>query len=59
VEGLRRAGRDLNTDSFIRALESAGDISFGKFSLRYSPQSHNGSAYVELAIIDAEGKLRY
>lgn len=59
VEGLRRAGRDLTTDSFIRALESAGDISFGKFSLRYSPQSHNGSAYVELAIIDAEGKLRY
>lgn len=59
VEGLRRAGRDLNTESFIRAMESAGEISFGKFAARYSPQSHNGSSYVELAIIDAGGKLRY
>jgi branched-chain amino acid transport system substrate-binding protein len=25
VEGLRRAGRDLSTDSFVRALESAGE----------------------------------
>jgi branched-chain amino acid transport system substrate-binding protein len=59
VEGLRRAGRDLSTDSFIRGLESAGEISFGKFAARYSPQSHSGSSYVELAIIDNEGKLRY
>ena len=29
------------------------------FAVRYSPQSHNGSSYVELAIIDAEGRLRY
>lgn len=59
VEGLRRAGRELSSDSFIRAMESAGEISFGKFSARYSPQSHSGSSYVELAIIDSEGKLRY
>lgn len=59
VEGLRRAGRDLNTDTFVQALESSGEISFGKFSARYSPQSHNGSVYVELAIIDDAGKLRY
>jgi ABC-type branched-subunit amino acid transport system substrate-binding protein len=59
VEGLRRAGRELNTNNFIRAMESAGEISFGRFSARYSPQSHNGSGYVELAIVDAEGRLRY
>ncbi|WP_280154394.1 ABC transporter substrate-binding protein [Piscinibacter sp. XHJ-5] len=59
VEGLRRAGRDLSTDHFIRGLESAGEVSFGKFSAHYSPSSHSGSAYVELAIIDTEGKLRY
>lgn len=59
VEGLRRAGRDLSTEGLIRAMENAGEISFGKFSAKYSPQSHNGSSYVELAIIDSEGKLRY
>ncbi|WP_374666699.1 ABC transporter substrate-binding protein [Ramlibacter sp.] len=59
VEGLRRAGKNLSTDSFIKAMESAGEISFGKFVAKYSPQSHNGSSYVELAIVDNSGNLRY
>lgn len=59
VEGLRRAGRDLSTESFIRTMESAGEIAFGRFTARYTPQSHNGSSYVELAIIDSDGNLRY
>ncbi|HET9644429.1 MAG TPA: ABC transporter substrate-binding protein [Burkholderiaceae bacterium] len=59
TEGLRRAGRDLTTDSLIRALETGGEIQYGRFSARYSPHSHKGSSYVELAIIDSEGKLRY
>lgn len=59
VEGLKRTGRDLNTASFIKAMEGAGEIAFGRFTAQYSPKSHNGSSYVELAIIDAEGRLRY
>lgn len=59
VEGLRRAGRNLSTESFIRAMESAGEIGFGRFIAKYSPQSHNGSGYVELAIVDSLGQLRY
>ncbi len=59
VEGLRRTGRQLSTDAFIKAMEGAGEIGFGRFVAKYSPQSHNGSAYVELAIIDNEGQLRY
>ena len=59
VEGLRRAGRNLNTASFIKAMEEAGEISFGRFAAKYSPSSHNGSSYVELAIIDNAGQLRY
>ena len=59
VEGLRRTGRDLSTASFVRTMEGAGEIAFGRFTAKYSPQSHNGSDYVELAIIDAEGRLRY
>ncbi len=59
VEGLQRAGRDLTSDSLVRAFESAGEITYGKFGVRYSPQSHAGSDYVELAIIDGQGRLRY
>lgn len=59
VEGLRRTGRELSTASFIRAMEGAGELAFGRFTAQYSPRSHNGSNYVELAIIDAAGRLRY
>jgi branched-chain amino acid transport system substrate-binding protein len=59
VEGLRRTGRNLTTESFIKTMEGTGEIAFGRFVAKYSPKSHNGSDYVELAIIDAEGQLRY
>ena len=59
VEGLRRTGRELSTASFIRVMEGAGELAFGRFTAQYSPRSHNGSNYVELAIIDAAGRLRY
>lgn len=59
VGALRRAGPNLSTQSFIRAMESGGDVSFGRFVAKYTPQSHNGSSFVELAIIDNAGQLRY
>jgi len=59
VEGFRKAGRQLTTESFTKSMENAGEISFGRFVAKYSPQSHNGSSYVEMAIIDNEGQLRY
>lgn len=59
VEGLRRTGRDLSTATFRQAMQATGDIRFGRFTARYSPNSHNGSDYVELAIIDGQGRLLY
>jgi branched-chain amino acid transport system substrate-binding protein len=59
VEGLRRTGRDLSTERFISTMQSAREMAFGRFTARYSPGSHNGSSYVELAIIDVDGRLRY
>ena len=58
TEGLRKAGRNLTTESLIKAFESSGEISFGKFTARYSPQAHLGSSYVELGILDSDGQLR-
>ena len=40
-------------------MEDAGEIAFGRFNVKYSPRNHNGSTHVELAIVDAEGSLRY
>ena len=58
TEGLRKAGRNLTTESLIKALETAGETRYGKFSARYTSTTHIGSTYVELAILDADGQLR-
>lgn len=59
VECLRRVGRNLTTDSFIKAMHENGEFAFGRFRVKYGQGNHNGSNYVELAIVDAEGSLRY
>ncbi len=60
VEGLKSAGRNLTTDRFIAAMEGMGEVTLsGKFVAKYSPKNHNGSNYVELAIVDQQGNLRY
>jgi branched-chain amino acid transport system substrate-binding protein len=51
VEGLRRAGRGLNRDGFIRAMESMAPYDTGGFVVRFGPESHNGSRFVDLTII--------
>ena len=57
AEGLRRAGRKLDRESFIRAMESMGDIDFGGFRINYGPESHNGSRFVDLTIISKDQKF--
>ena len=59
VQGFRAAGPKLNTDNFIKAMESLGEVRYGKFTIRYSPQSHNGASHVELAIVSNTGELVY
>ena len=58
TEGLRKAGRNLTTESLIKSMETAGETRYGKFSARYTSTAHIGSTYVELAILDADGQLR-
>lgn len=59
VQGFQAAGPRLNTESFIKGMESLGEVRYNKFTARYTPQSHNGANYVELAIVDGNGELRY
>lgn len=43
VEGLRRAGRELTRDSFLRAIESMTDFSLGSdVRLSFGPTDHQG-----------------
>lgn len=57
AEGLRRAGPGpkLTRENFISALESAGTIDLGGFSVSYGPEDRSGSRFVELTIITKNG----
>jgi branched-chain amino acid transport system substrate-binding protein len=57
VEGLKRAGKDLNREKFITALETMGDVDVGGFFISFSPKNHNGSHFVDLTIIARDGKF--
>ena len=57
VEGLRRAGRKLDRESFIRAMESMDNYDVGGFKVHFGPQNHNGSKFVDLTIISRDQKF--
>ncbi len=51
VEGLRRAGKKLDRENFLRAMNSLSDYDAGGFKVSYGPQNHSGSDFVDLTII--------
>jgi branched-chain amino acid transport system substrate-binding protein len=57
VEGLRRAGPQLNRKRLISALESMRDFNLGDVSVSYGPKDRTGSEYVGLSIIDRRGQF--
>ena len=57
VEGLRRAGKALTRDSFIKAMESLDPYDVGGFKVSYAPDNHNGSRFVDLTIISKGEKF--
>ena len=57
VEGLRRAGKKLDRENFIRAMDSIGDYDAGGFRVRYGPDNRSGSNFVDLTIISRDQKF--
>jgi branched-chain amino acid transport system substrate-binding protein len=57
VEGLRRAGKNLTRDGFIKAMESLAPYDVGGFKVSYGPGNHNGSKFVDLTIISKEQRF--
>ena len=57
VEGLRRAGKDPTREKFISAMEGISNLEIGGFLVKFSPENHSGSQYVDLSMIGREGKF--
>jgi len=57
VEGLRRAGRSPTREALVRGLESMRNVDMGGFTIKFSPESHEGSFFTELTIIGLGGRF--
>ena len=57
AEGLRRAGRELTRERFIRALEALSGFDAGGFFVTFTPTDHSGSRFVELTMIGRDGRF--
>lgn len=53
---LKAAGRELSRAGLIRALES-GSFDLGGVKMRHTPGEHEGSQFVDLAIVSREGRF--
>ncbi len=58
VEGLKRSGANPTADRLANALRVMGPQDLGGFVVDFS-KGNSGSNFVELAVIDSAGKLRY
>lgn len=57
VEGLRKAGADINRASVINGLEAVRSLDLGGMKVGYSNADREGSDYVEFLIISKSGQL--
>jgi branched-chain amino acid transport system substrate-binding protein len=57
-EALKRVRGEPRAESLARALTSMGEIDFDGYRIDFS-KSNEGSRYVDIAVMDQEGRLRY
>lgn len=59
VEGLRRAGRELDSEKLVAALHATGDLDLGiGLRLGFSPSEHQASRKVFGAVLQPDGSYR-
>lgn len=57
IEGLKRAGRSVTSESLTRAMEGMSKLDIGGYELDYGPGQHHGSRFVEITIVGPEGRF--
>ena len=59
AEGVKRAGPKLTRESFTRALDGLTNYDVGGYFVKFSPTNHNGSSFVELAVITKNQQFQH
>ena len=56
LEGLRRAGKVVTSETLVRAMEGMAKVDLGGYTVSYGPQKHHGSNFVEITIVGPGGR---
>jgi branched-chain amino acid transport system substrate-binding protein len=57
IEGLRKSGKNVTSDTLTSGLESLRNFDLGDFVIGYGANNHSGSTFLEETIINREGKF--
>jgi branched-chain amino acid transport system substrate-binding protein len=56
LEGLRRTGKGVTSQSLVSTMERMGNVDLGGYKLNFGPQTHHGSKFVDLTVIGPGGR---
>lgn len=56
LDMLRRAGRNVTSQSLVSTIEASGKTDLGGLQLNFGPQNHHGSALVDMLIVGPGGR---
>jgi ABC-type branched-subunit amino acid transport system substrate-binding protein len=57
VEALRRSDRKLSREALVAALEGMRGYDLGGFTVSYGPEHHEGSRFVDIVVVAADGRF--
>jgi branched-chain amino acid transport system substrate-binding protein len=59
VEAVRRAGAGASPERIIAALDGLTAFDLGGYDISFSATNHNGSRFVDTAVVTADGRLLF
>lgn len=57
IEALKRAGPNPSREAVRRSLTTLNGVDIGGFALDFTPSNREGSTYVDLSVISAQGRV--
>ena len=57
LELLKRAGKGVNSQGLVAAIEGVGKLDLGGYTVNFGPQNHHGSSFVDLLIVGPGGRF--
>ncbi len=57
VEAIKSSGKNLTREKLVDNLETMHNLNIGGFSISYSSTNHDGSQFVDMTVLGANGKV--